>query len=173
MGYKTVIITDLCCDTCGKIYKNEHRSSNDVLLSKAFKDSWTIDNNSHIYCKECAESDNKVSLEVQFYWPNYYKMAIKLQSIQNIGKKEPIKFIGEIEGKLSIILDKDSTKDMDPVYLGYMKDIPEWGKTVRELKIIYPDNCIIYKNLICEDVLEYSDVNEFVFTFKEKSEKEF
>lgn len=171
MGYKKIITQDLVCDHCGKIYENFTRSSNEVLLNKALIDGWKMDNNEKIYCPECI--DKKVTTELKFYWPNFYRMSCVEQSIQNSGNNQPIKNIrvNEEENKLYITVDLKEAENFTQMdWRWTLSELDTWQKTSHSITVILPDKQTIYNKCICDETMTYINVTEFIFSYKDKVE---
>ena len=174
MSYKNTLVKDLVCDHCGRVFINENRSTDDVLLKKALESNWQLDDNGKIYCPDCI--DKKVTTELNFFWPNYFRMSIAENKIQNSGNNNPIRAINDDEAnkKLYIMLDANNVGKFDQMDIAHWeKDLSEWQKTSKSITVIYPELEIIFTELICVDYNVYADVAEYVFTYKDKTVNNF
>ena len=168
MGYKTVIVNDLICDHCGKTFVNKDRSANEVLISKAIKENWKLDNNGKMYCPDCLNST--ISIEIKYHWPYFYRMSCCEYSIKNSGGNNPIQSVFDKDNKLHIIIESDKLDNFTQMDWRWAMDLDldEFRKTSSNITIVYPDIEIVYSKLICEDHSNYNGVDEFVFSYKDK-----
>lgn len=173
MSYKITITNDLVCDHCGKVYENIYRSSNETLLNKAIRNNWIMDNNQKVYCPDC--KDKKITLQVKFRWPNYYRMSVVEQHYENSGKSNIIEAIFEKNNNLHICVDLDKAPNFAQLDTGIIESLvsSDWEKKILYIKVIYPDKEIKYLNLFFDKAIKIDKITEFIFRFEDKEEKVF